>query len=123
MTTTIEKIKTCVLCGKSSKYIEIASTSSWGEPDLDTRPSEPMRSTVGILIQTCPLCGYCSSDISASIDNTILNTFIELVNSFEYKQQLSNPHYPNLANTASCEARAFGKDLKDVFVGYYKCLF
>lgn len=54
----------CAVCGTESTYNTLASTSVFGSPDLDLRPSEMKRSTMGTWIQECPECGYISSEVS-----------------------------------------------------------
>ena len=46
-------------------YYEIGSTNSFGHPDLDLRPPQMRRDTMGEWIQQCPACAY----ISGKIDN------------------------------------------------------
>jgi len=46
-------------------YYEIGSTNSFGSPDLDLRPPQMQRGTMGEWIQQCPACGY----VSGRIDN------------------------------------------------------
>jgi hypothetical protein len=46
-------------------YYEIGSTNSFGSPDLDLRPPQMQRGTMGEWIQQCPACGY----VSGKIDN------------------------------------------------------
>jgi len=77
----------------------IASTISIGSPDLDTRPPEMKRSTIFAWVQRCPDCGYCSSDLSVSRPGADA-----AVNSPDYKDQLNNPAYPELANSFLCKA-------------------
>ena len=57
------KIVKCSLCGERSKQAALGSCSTPGEPDLDFRPSEPLRSTMERWLQECPYCGYISDDL------------------------------------------------------------
>ncbi len=50
--------QTCALCGKTSTYNVLVSTSAFGAMDLDTRPPALKRYTNRDTIQTCPHCGY-----------------------------------------------------------------
>lgn len=77
----------------------ISSTISFGSPDLDTRPPEMKRSTIFAWVQRCPDCGYCASDVSVSRPGVDA-----VVNSPDYKDQLNNPTYPELANSFLCKA-------------------
>ena len=53
----------CSVCGKSSPQPILASTNTSGYPDLDLRPSEMQRSTMGTWIHECPHCGYAAEDL------------------------------------------------------------
>lgn len=57
----------CVMCGYTSQQTIIFSSSSFGTPDLDTRPPETTRSGVVFHVQQCPKCHYCNSDMSEAI--------------------------------------------------------
>jgi hypothetical protein len=107
--TTIKEVeKKCALCGKESKQIVLVSTNTFGSPDLDTRPPEMERSTIGCWIHSCLWCGYCATDISEGIEKAS-----EIVRSYAYQQQLHNPRFPDLANEFLC----FSLILESV--GYY----
>ena len=54
----------CAVCGTASTYNTLASTNTFGSPDLDLRPPEMRRSTMSTWIQECPSCGYVSSEVS-----------------------------------------------------------
>ncbi len=56
--------KTCSVCGREAKYSELGGTNEFGSPDLDLRPPEMKRSTMGFWVQVCPFCGYAAEDIS-----------------------------------------------------------
>ena len=64
MTVPIKVKKKCSVCGFVSRQSVLASTSRFGASDLDTRPPEMMRSTMGWWVQECPACGFVSRDIS-----------------------------------------------------------
>ena len=53
----------CYVCGQTSDQAVLASTNRFGAPDLDLRPPEMERSTMGVWIQKCPYCGYVAIDI------------------------------------------------------------
>lgn len=99
MTTIYEKKAECAVCGAESSYRGIGSTNSFGSSDLDTRPPEMMRSTMFAWVQRCPKCGYCASDVSKSAPQAA-----SMVRSPEYTRQLSDPAYPELANSFLCKA-------------------
>ena len=99
MTTHFKKTIQCNVCGAENEYTCIGSTNTFGSQDLDTRPPEMQRSTIVASVQRCPFCGYCASevDISCPEARTVVNTK-------EYKEQLNNPSYPDLANSFLCGA-------------------
>lgn len=60
----------CAICGATNKYRVLASTNTFGGPDLDLRPAEMKRSTMSVWIQECPECGYISEQVSDLSDVT-----------------------------------------------------
>ncbi len=64
MTTMVREVKECAACGSKHEYSVIASTNSFGAPDLDLRPPEMQRSTMYLWVEECPDCGYVASDIT-----------------------------------------------------------
>lgn len=98
--TTDHKAKVrCSVCGAESEFTVITSTNTHGAPDLDARPPEMARSTMFTWVQRCPDCGYCASEVSA-----VHSGAQEVVNSKEYRDQLNDPAYPELANSFLCMA-------------------
>ncbi len=84
----------CAICRATSKQVVLMSTNTFGgSPDLDMRPPEMKRSTLCFEIQTCPSCGYCAPSISESAGE-----LSAVVNSDEYRQQLKNQDFPDLAD-------------------------
>lgn len=67
MTLPMFRTRKCFVCGNVSRYTVMASTSEWGDRDLDFRPSEPRRSSMWLWVQECPGCGYVSSDVSRGV--------------------------------------------------------
>lgn len=53
----------CACCKEGSVQTQFTSASAFDEPDLDFRPAEMMRSTLGIWLMHCPRCGYVAKDI------------------------------------------------------------
>jgi hypothetical protein len=51
-------------CGAVGNYIEIASTKQFSSPDLDTRPAEMARLTVGYWVPRSESCGCAAPDVS-----------------------------------------------------------
>lgn len=93
-----EKIKCCV-CGTKNKFTGIGSTNAFGSADLDTRPPEMKRSTIFAWIQRCSGCGYCASNISLPHEGAK-----SIVGRIEYKEQLEDSSYSDLAKSFLCKA-------------------
>jgi hypothetical protein len=68
MTTARDFDKKCAVCTETSPQTVLMSTSSWGYPDLDLRPSEMQRSSMFAWLQECPHCGYVAVDIENELD-------------------------------------------------------
>lgn len=99
MTTIYEENLRCAVCSTESSHPGISSSSSFGSPDLDTRPPELIRSTMFAWVQRCPGCGYCAADISQAHPETGT-----LVRAPEYTRRLADAAYPELARTFLCKA-------------------
>lgn len=82
MTTMFERKYKCAVCGEEQEFYGIASTNSFGSPDLDLRPPEMQRSTMSHWIQQCPKCGY----VSGSIDDDAGKVTKKWLKSKEYTQ-------------------------------------
>ena len=89
----------CSVCGKESNQRVLASTNTFGSPDLDLRPPEMKRGTMPYWIQECPYCGYISRSIK---DETSINE--EFLRSEEY---------------CSCGKHDFKSSLAKKFYRYY----
>jgi hypothetical protein len=63
MTTIFRQSATCAVCGRTAEATLTGSTNQFGFPDLDFRPPEMMRSTIGSWLQECPSCGYCAESL------------------------------------------------------------
>lgn len=58
---------TCAVCGNITSITAISPLPDPQEPpDFDTRPGEPLRSTILQWLQSCEQCGYAAEDISAA---------------------------------------------------------
>ena len=68
MTTYAAQKFQCSVCGAVSEFKVLASTNSFGSPDLDLRPAPMQRWTMDTWIQECPECGYVSGKISDHTD-------------------------------------------------------
>jgi len=58
MTTVRNEEQICAMCGAKSTHMGITSTNAFGSPDLDLRPPDMERSTMGSWVQQCGDCGY-----------------------------------------------------------------
>jgi pentatricopeptide repeat protein len=100
-TTSVDQDMTCAICGETNEFPVMASTSSSGYSDLDTRPAPVQRYSMWLWIRRCPNCGYCSSDIESAPD---VDAVKEIIESDDYVAQLNNENYPELANTFLCSS-------------------
>jgi hypothetical protein len=97
MTTFASQSVACGNCGHVFNHPTLASTYTFGSPDLDTRPPELQRSTMHAWIQRCPSCGYCSRDV-AEFDHRLR----PVLESTEYRSQLTDAVYPELTSIFIC---------------------
>lgn len=97
MSTIINMDIVCEACGHSFGQTTLSSISIIDPPDLDTRPGEMLRSYLDIFVKRCPSCNYCSRDLSKFDDR-----FREVMESSEYKSQLEDTTYPELASSFIC---------------------
>ena len=89
----------CGLCGSPSRQAISQAAESRQPPDLDTRPGEPLRSTLRFWMQLCPECGYASSDISVIHEDAS-----DFVATPEYQRQRFDSATPEAARTFLCHA-------------------
>lgn len=92
MTIILPSLLDCGVCNQISEHYILQSFSSFGYPDLDTRPSEMARSSIYNLIQRCHSCGYCSYDITKCKSKSKL-----IVASEEYQKIITDKSVPNEA--------------------------
>ena len=59
-----EALPRCAVCGTGSRQPPFRPNPPEQAPDLDLRPGEPLRSTMGAWLQQCPHCGYAAPDIT-----------------------------------------------------------
>ena len=89
----------CALCGAASAQHVLASTSTFGPPDLDLRPNGPARWALQFQIQRCPRCGYCAENIGQRARGAR-----RAVASIVYRDVLDNARMPELAREYFCAA-------------------
>jgi hypothetical protein len=109
MTTTMKMFVGCRVCGKASPQFGIGSTSAYGFADLDSRPPEMRRSTIGYWVHRCPVCGCCAADLETAPESA--GTLVE---SAHYRIQLHDEDFPELANSFLCSAMLLEADEKYV---------
>ena len=96
--TTVYKYEVlCSLCGAASNHSGLMSTSSFGSPDLDTRPPPLRRSTMYSWVQRCPACGHCARDLSEDAEESRV-----IVESLAYRAVLGDEDLPELAVSFLC---------------------
>lgn len=103
MTTIWEKQMTCAVCGHTFEGRILTSTNTMGPPDLDLRPAEMARSTLGMEITVCPNCHYVAYDIAEPVSeetkNFVLSEFQTDYRAYSVKA------YRNLMRIAVLEER------------------
>ena len=112
MTTLFRSEETCIVCKKKSHHNLVCTTTAFGSRDLDLRPPSMERENIGYLVQRCPECGYCASELNPeSVEemgwaekNDFIFKVSNVVNSDEYKIQLNHADYSELANSFLCKA-------------------
>src|SRR5882757_6393410 len=92
MTTFDERTVQCFCCDKTSSQQVLMSTNRFGSPDLDQRPPEMMRSTIGAWLQECPSCGYVAKDLQKGDAAER-----QLVSSEAYRALRAGPHVSRLS--------------------------
>jgi len=113
MTTYLSESTTCGACGRVFIHKSLASTNSFGSPDLDLRPPEMHRSTMASWVQRCPTCGYCAKDVSKFDEK--LRCVIEDAN---YQLQLADKDCPELASTLICAGKVSEFSADEVAAGW-----
>lgn len=108
MTTFTPDKVVCGACGCVFNHFALASTNSFGSPDLDTRPPGMQRSTMHAWIQRCPSCSYCSRDASR-----LEESCRPVLDSDGYRSQLADARYPDLASSFICSGMLEGAAARD----------
>lgn len=120
MTRIEEKKLRCAVCGKTFDGRILLSTNTMGPPDLDLRPAEMERSTLGTEINICPECHYVAYDITKEVSEKV-RAFVYSDPEFqESYSSRSVQAYRNLMRIAVIEEdyhRAFCAYLKAAWVG------
>lgn len=59
-------IAECAVCGFANEVLPQPRLEAAEPPDFDTRPGEPLRSTLPSWVSACRHCTYCSEDLTVS---------------------------------------------------------
>lgn len=94
---------TCAACGavshQNAPASALAAAGPDTAPDFDTRPGEPVRSTLLSWVQQCPGCGYAAGSLTEFAEGVR-----EIVSSAEYRQRFRDPALPAQARPFLCYA-------------------
>ncbi|MDD2473580.1 MULTISPECIES: hypothetical protein [unclassified Methanoculleus] len=88
---------TCAVCGETCRFTIPEAAANVGSRDLDTRPAEPLRSTIYAWVKRCPSCGYCAPDPGKAPEGAA-----DVVKLPRYRVQLDSRRFPEIANTFLC---------------------
>lgn len=98
MTDRVEAV--CAVCGSTVAVESLGRLPDSVEPpDFDTRPGEPLRSTLPWWVQMCAHCGYVADDISRASEDA--RTIVE---SEAYRSCLADGSLPETARRFLCYA-------------------
>lgn len=103
MTTLQETTWTCPLCGEMAPRVIVTSTNEFESSDLDLRPGEMKRSTMGYWVVRCSNCGFVTEEAQAGRIDDAASLRADL-ESADYRAQLDDSHYPELANDFLCSS-------------------
>ena len=92
-------LATCAVCGGSVQVDSRTLPEPEGPPDFDTRPAEPLRSTLIQWVQMCPHCGYASEDLGLSHPEAT-----GIVQSFAYQSVVEDQTRPTSSRPFLCYA-------------------
>ena len=102
-TQVFDKVRICAACGEESSQPWVASTSTWGGPDLDLRPAPMQGCIIDAYIHHCPSCGYCSWSLDDLVCDSV-QLINKVISSESYRSQLSDTTLPEPARYYMCLA-------------------
>ncbi|MCQ2379459.1 MAG: hypothetical protein MJ025_00845 [Victivallaceae bacterium] len=91
MTTMFPMSEICANCGAVDTYQQLGSTNCFGWSDLDLRPAEMQRSTIGVVMHMCKECGYAWYDVSEAPKNKVM--LAGIVSSLPRAKDLSDTYF------------------------------
>lgn len=97
-------ISRCAICGSENDLPDKSRAEATEPPDFDTRPGEPLRSTIETWVECCSFCTYCADDITAAHSKAH-----EIVSSDPYQQTYLNITLPDKARHFLCYAYLLDK--------------
>jgi tetratricopeptide (TPR) repeat protein len=77
--------------------MSIASSSTFGGPDLDLRPAQLERSNLGFYVRRCPQCSACAPQLSG-----LLPHLEQVVRGDQYQRRIEDQTQPSLAKLFVC---------------------
>ena len=90
----------CGVCGAANQTsASDALPEPSDPPDFDTRPGEPLRSTIARWVEMCVSCGYCADDISRAAPEVEA-----IIATPEYRSYLEDESMPSKAREFLCFA-------------------
>lgn len=92
------------MCSSENEIASLLELESSEPPDFDTRPGEPVRSTISAWVNCCLVCGYCAADISVPHAKAA-----EVVQSELYRETLADETLPHKARQFLCYASLLDK--------------
>lgn len=109
MTTLYPQVASCIICGTENDFFHLASTNSFGSPDLDYRPAGMARYILIYEVQTCINCGFSAPNISddfkeylsknTTIQKEQLNEIKKIISLEKYKELFQNEFFPDFSNS------------------------
>ena len=82
----------CAVCGKESRQSMFRPAAAEQAPDLDLRPGEPLRGTMGRWLQQCPHCHYAAPDVGRAAPGVA-----QVVGAAPFRALIADSSYPTLA--------------------------
>ena len=94
----------CAVCGAENDVPLVGNIQPVEPPDFDTRPGEPLRSTLQDWVAACHSCGYCADDLTLAHPKAA-----DVVASEMYQSLRGDTRSPAKANQFLCYAYLLDK--------------
>ena len=92
-------ISRCAVCGTENELPEEPVVEAIEPPDFDTRPGEPLRSTIAAWIASCRFCTYCAADLTVAHSKAN-----EVIHNDSYQETYLDTTLPEKARHFLCYA-------------------